>query len=239
VLKACRSSLAGSALSLSIAVCAALVPVSAAGQTAPDRKTAATPDRASEFFPLRKGAYWLYEVTGPEGRSGYKQVLVTDEVAAGDAPGATDFVLSIIDHSIPKERRPDEPTTIRRAKSGLECLDCGGLFLPGGVENGAAWRGGADAKSPVCRSVDAGMSYRPAGGNEASAIVVSCADPSTGTGITRIYARGFGPVLDTVLTNRDGKGYVRIERLREHRLLDAAAPFPPLPAEPPGSSGRN
>src|SRR4051812_7470249 len=69
--------------------------------------------QAPDYFPLRKGSYWLYEVRGSSGTgTGYKQVLVTDEVRSSEVQGATDFVVSIIDHTIRREDRPDEPTTM-------------------------------------------------------------------------------------------------------------------------------
>jgi hypothetical protein len=182
---------------------------------------------------MRKGLYWLYEVSGSSGGvTGYKQVLVTDEIPAGEVRGATDIVLSIIDHTIPRADRPDEPTIIRRSAAGLACIDCGGLFLPGQWDNGAVWRGGSAGQGPACRLANAQMSYRPAGGDARPTIVASCIDPATGVAVNRVYARGVGPILIVVSGTQAGQGFVRIEKLREHRVLNPPVSFPPLPTRP-------
>jgi hypothetical protein len=190
----------------------------------------ALPASAAEYLPLETGSYWVYDVTGPAGSAGaFKQVLVTDQIPARLGEGSVETVVSVIDHSVPRELRPDEPTIIRQGPLGFECLDCGGLLLPVRLDEGSTWHGADAALGALCRIVDSGLSYQGAHGSSRPAIAVACVESATGLSSTRIYAKGIGPVLSVITSIAAGNGPIRIERLREHRVLDPNAPFPTLP----------
>lgn len=197
---------------------------------APVETKSPAPIQRSDYYPLQQGSYWLYEVSDSwRSATAYLQVLVTDEAPAADAPGATDIILSIIDHSIPREERPDEPTIIRQSLTGLECLDCGGLFLPTHIEDETSWSGGPAGQVPACRLTKSGLVYPLPDGGNSPTVIVSCSNPLTGLSVTRVYAQRIGPVLSIVSGSDAGRGVVRVERLREHRVLGPADPFPLLP----------
>ena len=182
------------------------------------------------FFPLRKGAYWLYEVrdTGLN-TVGLKQVLISDQQAAGNGAMATEFVSSIRDHTLPVEDRPDAPTIIRQNPDGsITCIDCGGVMLPAQIKDGVVWQSaGADE---WCSLSTTPLTFRVSDRKDVLTVIVQCNSLREGKSSTRVYAEGVGPVLALFREQRGGKWLERVERLREQRTINPPK-MPPAPGK--------